>query len=128
MSSECCLLKRRSYAFLVSNIPAFAGKARSIGVYYFAKWLRRYVLTSKHQSLSGISFTQRPIDPLQPHTDCQRAQEYYTIEANDCEVFIALTGDAPFIPRDKPVGFQGRISINIFCEISLFDELFSVGC
>ncbi|WP_259500921.1 hypothetical protein [Desulfofundulus thermocisternus] len=30
MSSECCLLKRRSYAFLVSYIPAFAGKARSI--------------------------------------------------------------------------------------------------
>jgi hypothetical protein len=25
--------------------------------------------------------------------------------------FVALTGDAPFIPRDKPVGFQGRIPI-----------------
>jgi len=39
------------------------------------QWLHRYVLLSKApQSLSGISFTQQPIDPLQPHIDCQGAQ------------------------------------------------------
>ncbi|WP_242655853.1 hypothetical protein [Desulfofundulus australicus] len=84
-----------------------------MGVYYFAIWLRRYVLTSKHQSLSGISFTQRPIDPLQPHTDCQRAQEYYTTETDVCEVFIALPGDASFILRHKAVGFQRQFSIKL---------------
>jgi len=47
MLSEGCLLRRKSNAFLVSYIPVFIREAWSIGVYYFARWLRRYVLSSK---------------------------------------------------------------------------------
>jgi len=52
----------------------------------------------KHQSLSGISFTQQPIDLLQPHTDCQRAQENYIMQTGVCEGHLSTYGRCLFHP------------------------------